>query len=116
MDGAGEGGGKGSTMRAAHGARESISRRMNCHRQALPPDFLRDEMRCDFDEMRWMDGRMDTYREIPDPKLWLCVGSDTSAVHVSRLVGSRHCLQVAQVAARWERAKKRQSQPIGSTV
>lgn len=52
-------------------------------------------MRCDFDEMRWMDGRMDTYREIPDPKLWLCVESDTSAVHVSRLLGSRHCLQVA---------------------
>lgn len=56
----------------------------------------------------WMDGRMDTCREIPDPEPWLRIGSRCIGSRVrnaSRLVGSgrqpgsQRCSRVAQVAA-----------------
>lgn len=76
-------------------------------------------MRCDFDEMRWMDGRMDTCREIPDPELRLRIGPDSSAVSV------RSCFPVGGWSALFAGSKvklpsvsgqERQSRTIGTTV
>lgn len=105
-----EGRRRAQSVRTRTGSRRVISRRMNCHRQALPPDFLRDEMRCDFDEMRWMDGRADGY--LPrDPRSEAMGGCGLRCR--PRYFGST-CLPAGvwpavsaggQGAAQWERAK-----------
>lgn len=74
-------------------------------------------MRCDFDDTRRMDGRMDTCREIPDPKPWGAMaydaGPDTSALHVSRLVCGRQCLRVARELPSGS-GQKRQFRAVGN--